>query len=69
MPKELKFGSFRGVTGTAMFSRSISPKVGRKLLINGLPAARGLPFFPVANKCNSTRIVRATESINVSIVG
>ena len=49
MPKELNLGSARGVAGTAIFKRNISPKVGKKLLINGLPGANGLPFLPVAN--------------------
>ena len=44
-PSELKSGSFRGVTGTAIFKRNISPKVGKKLLMKGLPADNGLPAF------------------------
>ena len=47
-PSELKFASLRCVGGTAMFSRSMSLKVGRKLLTKGLPLASGLPFLPVA---------------------
>ena len=31
------------------FINNISPSVGKKLLINGLPAASGLPPLPVAN--------------------
>jgi hypothetical protein len=50
IPSVLKSGLVRGVTGTAMFSRSISPNVGRKLLMNGFPALNGLPtVLPVAS--------------------
>ena len=49
-PSELNLGSLRGVTGTAMFNLNISPNIGKKLLINGLPAVSGLPsVLPVAN--------------------
>nr|GFC68727.1 hypothetical protein [Tanacetum cinerariifolium] len=45
----LQSGELRGVAGTAMFRRSMSPITGKKLLMNGLPAASGLPPLPVAN--------------------
>ena len=48
-PSELKSAEFRSVTGTAIFNRSISPPLGKKLLMNGFPFANGFPFFPVAN--------------------
>nr|GFD25269.1 hypothetical protein [Tanacetum cinerariifolium] len=48
-PWLLKSAELRGVAGTAMFRRSMSPRVGKKLLMNGLPGASGLPFLPVAN--------------------
>ena len=46
---ELKLGSFRGVGGTAIFKRNMSPPLGRKLLTKETPAAGGFHFFPVAS--------------------
>ena len=48
-PSELKSGEVRGVAGTAIFRRSISPPLGRKLLMKGFPAASGFPPLPVAS--------------------
>src|SRR5438309_11903989 len=49
-PSRLNAGLFLGVGGTAILRRNISPPFGRKLLMNGLPAASGLPKgLPVAS--------------------
>ena len=45
IPKELKSLLVRSVGGTAIFNRSISNAVGKKLLINGLPGANVTPNF------------------------
>ena len=49
IPNELNAGLLRGVVGTAIFRRSISPSVGRKLLMNGFPFDSGPAVLPVAN--------------------